>query len=252
MGDSGSHGKGLTGTSSASRLWELSLHIAGGLSFRGSWEVFGRVGSGSFFSAHCCEILFFLVALSAVITGSLCGQVFSVPRSDEVAQLEITLPTGAKAKVEVRDGTMATVQDEKTGYMYGFVIAIGTSSNQITVTSIAITDDGKHVTQFHGSDEDSITPGASLLITAKYTTAAKKELTLPFNLYLMDISPGQFPNVRPLRQPLKSLSPDQLKTIFGKVGGGSCCVSCYGITVCAGRVDLDCGSCGSGGGFLAN
>ncbi len=171
---------------------------------------------------------------------------------DEVAQLEITLPTGAKAKVEVRDGTMATVQDEKTGYMYGFVIAIGTSSNQITVTSIAITDDGKHVTQFHGSDEDSITPGASLLITAKYTTAAKKELTLPFNLYLMDISPGQFPNVRPLRQPLKSLSPDQLKTIFGKVGGGSCCVSCYGITVCAGRVDLDCGSCGSGGGFLAN
>ena len=116
------------------------------------------------------KVLFVAMVLFAALVSSLSGQTFAVPRSDEVAHLELTLPTGAMGKAVVRDGTMLTVQDDDLGYMYGFVVAIDPRSNQVKVVSVEITDlahGGQKVVQFHGSEEDTIALGGTLPITRR-------------------------------------------------------------------------------------
>jgi hypothetical protein len=177
------------------------------------------------------------------LTGSavLQGQAFSVPRSDEVIQVEIVLPGGAQAKAEVRDGSLLTIRnDAGGGYLYGFAMAVDAKSKRAAVTSVEIFDlpgGGQRVSQFGGPED--LMSGSPLEVETSRGI---------FQFRLINIVTGKFPSIRPLKSPLKSgVSPSQLQAIYGKSGGGTCCVSCASITICANQVDMTCGSCDSGG-----
>lgn len=186
-----------------------------------------------------------LLVLAGLLYGSslaVYAQAFAVPRSDEVVQVEIILPGGGQAKVEVRDGTMLTIRDEELGSMYGFAMTVDPGAARATMTTVEISDlsgGGQAVKQVGGASENLV-EGYPL------------EVSTPFGVFgfrLAGIVEGQFPNLRPLKNPLKSgRTPSQLQKLFGKSGGGTCCVTCGVLTICGTRVTLDCGSCDSGGG----
>lgn len=192
-----------------------------------------RIGSTCWFSAFAA---FFLAT-------SVQAQAFSVPRSDQVLVLELTTPEGERAKVEVRDGSLLTVRyDDDSSYLYGFSMAADAKLTSATISPLDIRDlwdGGQEVRQLAKTIGD-VPVGSSFEIPTPRGT---------FEFKLLSIVEGLFPNTRPLREPVASgLSPTQLKKVYGKSAGGTCCVSCGPLTICATRVTLDCGSCDSGGG----
>lgn len=130
---------------------------------------------------------------------------------------------------------MISVKDEANGYMYAFVAAIDKKTQKTHFIPLTITDleggrqhaaeiDGEFAIALAGMDSID-TPHGS------------------FGFQIKELAPATF-SVPPIDP--RSTRPSTLKKMFGKSGGGTCCVSCSMITVCGDSVTLRCGSCDGG------
>ena len=193
--------------------------------------------------------------LAGFILGILClarmgyaqGDAFTTPLSDRVIKFSITLPMppisekpeSKKIDVTVRDGTIITIRDERNNYAYGFVPYLD-KNNQVFMMAFEI--------------GDAPGGGDSLKQLAEpYTLSQVVQTRIPtrqgnFLLNMESIDKWSFPTIRPLDPKKPRPRPSELEKIYGKSGGGSCCVSCGPLTVCATSVDMFCGSCDSAGG----
>jgi hypothetical protein len=168
------------------------------------------------------------------------AEFFGVPKSDRVVAVEISFPQDNMPhpiNVTVRDGTMLTIINEETGRTDAWAPAIGPDGSPVFRHFQVFTDArGDHPKQ-EGKAE-RIPDSESQDFLAGWT----------YRLTNKGITLGSFPNLPAPKT--GELSPGRLSKIYGKTGGGMCCVSCGGLTVCAASVDMDCGYCsypGSGG-----
>lgn len=172
------------------------------------------------------------------------GQAFSAPISDEVLEVQLRLPNGKTAQVRSREGTMITVEDEKSGYKYGFIPILEPTRQSSSFMVLEFLDGGERIQQIPGLKKFTL----SVPLDIKIKGRAPSGPGLSFRLNVRSIETGYFPNLPPAPTEGFVAAPDSLRENYGKAAGGDCCVRCYSVTVCATSVSLDCGSCTSGGG----
>lgn len=176
-----------------------------------------------------------LLTVFALISGAAhATEPFAVPSTDKLLEFDISLPDGHVAKVWAREGSMITVQGSLGGVAlhHGFVPVRDKQS--VRILPLNLGDDLKSAEQ---CGEPFSVDGAkgdvcgleNLAITFKGSTTVRFQR-------------------KALPDPLADLTPTELDQLYGKAGGGTCCVTCDGYTVCGSRVKLSCGSCDGGGG----
>lgn len=163
---------------------------------------------------------------------------FTVPISDKVVSLEISLP-GAEdpAFVKARDGSMLTISNREDGYAFSLVPAIVGSADGsplVRLLALEIHQDGQATDVRQFAEED---------LTLSTSAWISKSGAGDFEVTLLDTGTGQFP-AEPLLDSSR-FSPSELRKIYGTTGG-TCCVSCGPFTVCGDSVTLSCGSCDGG------
>lgn len=162
--------------------------------------------------------------------------VFLIPASDDVLVGQLQLPGGDHADIAIRDGGMITVRMEREDRVYGFAAAVKDASKKHL-----------HITPFRIFDEDQ-GPAIEEIETATINNAklgishSLKADDKEFKLAIRNVRKGRFP---PQLAPsnAEGMAPENLERAFGCSGGGYCCVSCNGLTVCASRVSMGCGVC---------
>jgi len=170
-------------------------------------------------------------------TGVSFGDFFGVPKSDKVVEVEISFPGGEypqPIKATVRDGTMLTIINEYTGRTDTWAPYVGPDGTPVF----------RHF-EVHPGDQLKQAGEAVRISQEK-----GQDYLVGWNLHLVNkgVSPGYFPDLQAINP--RGVSPEKLAKVYGKTGGGMCCVSCGGLTICATSVDMDCGYCrapGSGG-----
>ncbi|HEV7507766.1 MAG TPA: hypothetical protein VGS07_22975 [Thermoanaerobaculia bacterium] len=174
-----------------------------------------------------------LVGLAAA-PGLLSGEVFSIPISDRLLEGQISMPDKAEfpsIRFAAREGTMVTVTDSVTGRIEGWIpILDGTGKPTLTPFQIVPYGNGEKAKQ--------VGPAIPVRLGSFEDFKIFDEV---FRVEAQNVQLGSFPNLRLINP--RGVSPDKLQKLYGKTGGGNCCVSCGSITVCATAVDLDCGSC---------
>jgi hypothetical protein len=202
-----------------------------------------------------CVLGMLMVLAKASMVSS--DEVFSVPISDKVVEGVITLPEGLmnlpaeraqdpsarEVHFALREGTMVTVRDDKTGYAVGWVVKLEKVAGQDQPTFRPF-EIGPYMTP-QGLGEKATQTGA----LATIALGNEQEFSTKLGLLLLasrEIRDGNFPNMRLINP--NGANPQRLQKLYGKSGGGTCCVSCGGITVCGSRVAMDCGECDVNGG----
>jgi hypothetical protein len=164
------------------------------------------------------------------------GQAFSIPTSNKLIEMDLVIPGGREVKIFAREGEMSTIKDASRDYEYALIVTLDrvTSLPKLTLLEITNLPDGGQRVEKLGEQRD-------LILGARGKLAAKNE---QIEFRVLGIETGSF-STSPLENPLRSIpSPSQLKQIYAKAGG-TCCVTCDDITVCAASVRLGCGSCDS-------
>ncbi|MDX1996796.1 MAG: hypothetical protein SF066_03675 [Thermoanaerobaculia bacterium] len=184
-----------------------------------------------------------------------------IPRSDRVLQVELTLKrTGSRpalvAQVETREGTLVTVQDQSVqpAKMVGLQVAFpGPDSFTPLILNIQnenhyeVDEDSGFVIE-ESSLQGSRKQGDVQLFadSSVFTIGSRIKLDSVELLDTIGTSgsfEGNFP-YHPVVDPRES-RPADLRRLFGRAGGGICCVACGSITICATSVTMSCGSCES-------
>jgi hypothetical protein len=173
------------------------------------------------------KLVGFMMALMLSGIASVSGVPFGIPISDRVVEGEITFPQQpevAPVRFSLREGTLLTLADESTGRTDGWALVFD-SAGQPTFRP------------FQLLNEDTIRQ------TGKVFTVplGKAALSAGYEISASRVVIGYFPDLSIINP--RGLDPEKLRTIYGKTGGGTCCVSCGSLTMCAGSVDMDCGSC---------
>lgn len=168
------------------------------------------------------------------------GQAFSVPISDKVVELSVTLPDGKMAKIQAREGSMITVHDRVSGTTQGFVPQLENNDKTLSILVLQIFDLGSGKADVR---QAGLTKGLIFGSSSEFAAPAGN-----FGIEPINVGKGSFPNARPVDPNRPLTNPEQLRKVYGS-GGGDCCVRCHSYTVCATSVTLDCGACGSGGGW---
>ena len=161
---------------------------------------------------------------------------FSVPVSDKVLEGQVQLPNGSHADVVVRDGGMVTIRDERNGYMLGLAAKVDDPAKKtvgVRAFDIHADGEGQAAEEIPGTAMDGARIGRPHAVNA-----AGHE----FEFQIQAIKQGIFPpGIASSRA--QGAAPDTLQRIFGASGGGTCCLTCSGFTVCASRVSMGCGVC---------
>ena len=176
------------------------------------------------------RLAYLLVVMGLIATAIGSSQVISLPGSGKLIDAELRLPQGAAPRVHAREGAMITVRDEKNGHQFGLIPIINNRSGKATISSFDIIE-LKGGQEIRETSIQAIESGVY-----KKINQGKGSVDIKLNNVETD----------------SSLKQDQslgLRKVYGASGGGLCCVSCDSITVCANRVDMDCGSCNASGGL---
>lgn len=175
-----------------------------------------------------CKLFAFIAAL--ILPAAAHTEVFSVPVSKKIIEVEMVLPNGELARVSVREGAMITVRDE-AGNGYGFVPMLSSSRVAgISLLEIKRQDTQDHVTQL--DDPGSIRLGGKSL--------ALETAIGTFDLKLVGVA------LREPAKPKRSAAAAKDKACCDGIVVESCCVTCGTLTVCGDSVALRCGECGGG------
>ncbi|HTG32626.1 MAG TPA: hypothetical protein VLB76_06805 [Thermoanaerobaculia bacterium] len=172
----------------------------------------------------------------ACLPHSALGDVFGVPVSDRVVEAEITFPDRPDLNpigLTVREGAIFTIENEVTGRRDGWAVLVDNAGRPT-------------LRPFEIASNDAVKQSGPVL-----TIPVGQEVELhagwSYELKPQRVFLGSFPDLRVINP--RGVSPEKLAGIFGKTGGGTCCVTCGGLTICATSVEMDCGSCNSVGHF---
>jgi len=163
------------------------------------------------------------------------GDLFGVPNSDKVISVEIWFPGNEypqPIKATIRDGTMLTITNEYVGRTDAWAPYVGPDGVPVfrhfeVRTGDRLVQVGKAIPISEGQPQD-FPAGWNLRFVNK------------------GVLLGSFPDLQVINP--RGVAPEKLAKIYGKTGGGVCCVSCGGLTLCATSIDMDCGYCSYPGG----
>jgi len=168
----------------------------------------------------------------ACLPHSALGDVFGVPVSDRVVEAEIAFPDHPELspiRFTVREGAIFTIGNEATSRRDGWAVLVD-SAGKPTFRPFEI------------ALNDAVRQSGSVM-TIPLGQKVELHAGWSYELTAQRVFLGSFSDL-PVINP-RGVSPEKLAGIFGKTGGGSCCVTCGGLTLCATSVDMDCGSCSS-------
>jgi len=161
-------------------------------------------------------------------------QSFSIPVSDNLIELEVSLPANRSAKIEVREGAMASIRDSGRPYSYALIVTLDKITRLPKVTLLEVLDrpEGGQSVQKLDSKKDVVLGEVAAFDTPKGKLGIK----------IGKISAARF-ELPALPEPLKQEpSPSNLKKVYG-TAADTCSVSCGDIQICAVSVRMACGSC---------
>jgi hypothetical protein len=186
-----------------------------------------------FFSRRAALCLFGALGATiacASVAPLFAADAFGVPISNQVVAGTIVLPDGDKAQFWAREGTLITVRNETSNSWYGFVARIKGNQPGFTPYRLELSDGRTTLRQLGKT---------SIGRDNKITTREG-----PFRLQVSQVSTGDFPDSLDPRT--SQASPAELQARYGASGGGSCCVTCKGVTLCSSASITACGSCEGG------
>ena len=176
-----------------------------------------------------------MLLLSLIAAGSAQAQ-FAVPTSDYLISIDIitppdTLPSSVAVQVSVREGAMVSVRSEDN-FWYGFVF----SRNYPEEGNISLS-------AFRLEPRDGSVGAAFEIQSPKPLNHGLNSIPTPhgnFSVTVLGVEEKDFST--PIVAPGTS-SYEELRRLYG---GGTCCVFCSPLTVCATTVSKGaCGTCAS-------
>jgi len=184
---------------------------------------------------------FLFLVCSVVAAMPLAGQGFGVPKSNKLIEAELYLPGGEKVQLSAREGTMVTIRYDAEGddqdFFYGLSPALMDESGDAVGWLVL------EIQEEHGRQR-LLQRGEPLMQQEILTPGTIPTPIGDLDVLIQGISEGHFKHAAP-SDPL-AFRPAELQRLFGRSGGGTCCVSCGSWTICGDSVRLGCGSCDSG------
>jgi hypothetical protein len=203
---------------------------------RMSMPVFGTGEGKTYKRRWLFKFAGLMVALAVIMISyplsTLGGDVFGIPTSNKVIEGQLSFPASPGTqpiRFTIRDGTMLTLIDERAGLKRTDLWQPSIDgSNLITFNQMRIIDGGKLANE---------APSVRVPIGKGFDLSANDPIRLE-TFRVVTRSPPDIAAVNP-----QGASPQKIATVDGKTGGGLCCITCDGRTICASAVSTSCGSC---------
>lgn len=211
--------------------------------FNGPWPIKGEGTVTS--SARLLGSLGAVVCGIGWTTLAIAGGAFGVPRSDKVIEASVRLWNGAEITVTVRDGTLATFMDERTGTMVAFLPKLDTNA------------EGSFDLSFWRIKETGLDQAIEIAAPIRrgvefgdvesfdYRSGGDAGPPVQLSLYVRGVRMGTGAFTVAAESNPRDQSASVLEERFGTASGTTCCVTCDDITVCATSVVHECGKCGT-------
>jgi hypothetical protein len=178
-------------------------------------------------------ILLFLAPILLMAASTAPPLAFGVPRSDRLVRGDIVISGGNLVAFTAREGTIVSIQDASGRAAAGLSPAItGDSEVSFLVLEMKGPDLGD-VGNF--GDVATLQVGTSTPVDTPLGAAV---------LSVGDVVTAEFPRLA--ESSGTSLRPSELRHRFGRSGGGTCCVTCGGLTACGSGIRASCGACEMG------